>query len=86
MIIKSDGYGGIQEINKVYMDDIELLCSGANAAGYLEANDRIVIESDTDLAWFLVSLSEKWYRDENCAVSFVELAEAELLKHYAPKA
>lgn len=81
MIVKRKG-DYIEEINKVYMDDVELLVAGANIAGYLEADAKIVLEDDRELATFLISLLEQWYRNDDTTDSFVEHVEKVLLERF----
>lgn len=49
--------------NLTYSDDLELIVTGANIAGYLEHNECIYVPSDTELTDFLLDRLRTYYSD-----------------------
>ena len=67
------------------LDDIEMIVTAANISGYLEAGDKISIESDTNLTDFILE-KLKDYREIGWKYfMFVDFIEYELIKNFGNK-
>ena len=68
-----------------YSEDLEDIVAAANVAGYLEKDERIFVETDTELTEFLIQTHNKWAAiggEDNNDENFLEYAAAELLERF----
>lgn len=63
-------------------DDFVMLMGAANAAGYMEAREKIVIEDDADMALAILDMYNAWLDDDKqCA--FLDYAASKLIDKFA---
>lgn len=64
-------------------DDIEYIVCAANIAGYLEAEEKIYVESDTHLTEFILDKFADWYNEDNAKFSvFHEYIAEQLIDEF----
>lgn len=67
-------------------DDIEYIVCAANIAGYLEAEEKIYVESDTHLTEFILDKFADWYNEDNAKFSvFHEYITEQLIDEFGCK-
>lgn len=67
-------------------DDLELIVCAANIAGYLEASEKIYVESDTHLTEFILDKLADWYNEDNAKFSvFHEYITEQLIDEFGYK-
>ena len=65
-----------------YCEDLVDIVEAANTAGWLEAEGKIVLESDEDLTKFLVEHHKKWAENKDCGKCFAEYILEKLVEKY----
>lgn len=68
-----------------YSDTLEDIVGAANVAGYMEKENRIYIDTDTELTDFLIEIHNLWDSvggDDVSDESFLSYAAEELLKKF----
>lgn len=64
------------------VEDFVMLMGAANAAGYMEAREEIVIEDDADMALAILDMYNAWLdADKQCA--FLDYATSRLIDKFA---
>lgn len=64
-------------------DDLEYIVCAANIAGYLEAEEKIYVESDTQLTEFILDKFADWYNEDNAKFSvFHEYIAEQLIDEF----
>ena len=67
-------------------DDLEFIICAANIAGYLEAEGKIYVESDTHLTEFILDKFAGWYNEDNAKLSvFHECITEQLIDEFGYK-
>ena len=66
-------------------DDIEFIVCAANIAGYLEAKEKIYIESDTRLTEFILDELKMWRGYEWAETSFQDYIYDRLISEFGYK-
>ena len=67
-------------------DDLEFVVCAANIAGYLEAEGKIYVESDTHLTEFILDKFAGWYNEDNAKFSvFHEYITEQLIDEFGYK-
>lgn len=67
-------------------DDLEFIVCAANIAGYLEAEDKIYVESDTHLTEFILDKFADWCNEDNAKLSvFHEYIAKQLIDEFGYK-
>ena len=67
-------------------DDLEFIVRAANIAGYLEAEEKIYVESDTHLTEFILDKFADWYNEDNAKLSvFHEYIAKQLIDEFGYK-
>lgn len=73
----------VHKANHISFDDIELIVAAANIAGFLEANNKISVSSDTELTEFILKTLEKYQSKHEISMSFNEFIVDALLKEFS---
>ena len=67
-------------------DDLEFIVCAANIAGYLEAEEKICVESDTHLTEFILDKFADLYNEDNAKLSvFHEYIAKQLIDEFGYK-
>lgn len=66
-------------------DDLEFIVTAANIAGYLEAEEIIVIDSDTQLTQFILDRYLKYRDNEWMSVSYHSYMRDQLIDKFKNK-
>ena len=77
--------GCFSEANHVDFNDFEYIMCAANIAGYLEAKEKINVESDMRLTEFILFKYKYWFEREWMNYSFEEYITNELIKEFGFK-
>jgi hypothetical protein len=65
-----------------YSTELEYIVAAAHTAGWLEAEGKICVENDDELARFLFDSYSNWKEDDNRSQDFEELIVDKLFKKY----
>lgn len=63
-------------------DDLQFIVCAANIAGYLEAEEKIYVESDTHLTEFILDKFADWYNEEWTDASFEDYIRDQLIHEF----
>ena len=79
LIDRSDEY--FYEAHMTF-EDLEFIVCAANIAGYLEANDKIYVDSDTPLTEFILDKFVHWFGEESENTAFEDYIADQLINEF----